>query len=95
MTAGPRSTADRPRARGDVVFRALVEEWVLYDPATRNLHALNHTAALVWSLCDGTLDEDAMVRALNDLLPDPPPEGVLRADLREALAIFRREGLLS
>lgn len=92
MTAEQHST---PRGRDDVVFRALVDEWVLYDPDTRQLHVLNHTAALVWSLCDGTLDEAGMVRAVGDLLDDAPAEPVLRAHVRETLATFVREGLLA
>lgn len=82
------------RGRDDVVFRALVDEWVLYDPATRQLHVLNHTAALVWSLCDGTLDEAGLAQALGDLLPSAPAEPVLRDHVRETLATFVREGLL-
>lgn len=84
-----------PRGRQDVVFRPLVDEWVLYDPETRQLHVLNHTAALVWSLCDGALDEAGMVQALGDLLPDAPPEPVLRDHVRETLDTFLREGLLT
>lgn len=85
----------RPMGRDDVVFRALVDEWVLYDPATRQLHVLNHTAALVWDLCDGTLDEDGLIRALGDLLPHAPPPDVLRGHVRGTLDTFAREGLLA
>ena len=45
-----------PRAREDVVFRRVGEEWVLFDPTAQRIHVLNLTAALVWSFCTGDHD---------------------------------------
>lgn len=87
--------AARPRGRADVVFRSLGDEWVLFDPLTGRLHVLNHTAALVWSLCDGELDADGVVGALRDLVEDAPDEDVLRAHVRQTLERFTGEGLLA
>lgn len=53
-----------PKAREDVVFRPLADEWVLFDPRRHLLHVLNLTAALVWSHCDGETSVEALVEAL-------------------------------
>ena len=83
-----------PKGRDDVVFRALVDEWVLFDPISHQLHVLNHVAALIWNLCDGTADENGIVEALRELLDDAPDPATLRAHVDETLGTFRREGLL-
>ena len=83
-----------PEARDDVVFRPVAREWVLYDPASRQLHVLNVTAALVWALCDGTHDLDAMVAAVRRDLVDAPESPEVRAHVLEALSSFRAQGLL-
>ena len=87
-------TPPLPRAREDVVFRELATEWVLYDPRSRQLHVLNVTAALVWSLCDGATDLDGMVGAVRETLKDAPPEAEVRRDVEEALGSFAAEDLL-
>lgn len=77
----------RPRARSDLVFRRVGDDWVLFDPASQKLHILNLTAALVWSFCTGALDvagiERKVCRALGDLVSDPGVEAAL-ADFRDA-----------
>jgi hypothetical protein len=90
-------TADeaiRPRAREDVVFRAVGDEWVLYDPETRQLHVLNLTAALVWTHCDGDHAVDDMVQAVAGAFPDAPGADGVRDDVRDTLGTFADEGLL-
>jgi len=43
-----------PRARvARLVIRELHDEVLIYDLETNKAHCLNHTAALVWKLCDG------------------------------------------
>lgn len=88
-------TPDRPVARQDVVFRTLAREWVIYDPGTHNLHVLNVTAALVWSLCDGGHGLDDMVQEVLDTLQSVPGEESVREDVRAALERFGSEGLLA
>ncbi len=92
MTAA--GSAARATARADVVFRALAREWVIYDPQTRKLHVLNLTAALVWSLCDGEHDLEAMTRSVRETLEDPPDEATVRSHVGEAVDTFAQEGLL-
>jgi len=50
----------RPRARADLTVIELDGEAVVYDEATSDLHHLNRTATIVFSLCDG----DATAREL-------------------------------
>lgn len=83
-----------PRARADVVFRAVDGDWVLYDPRTQDLHVLNVTAAGVWSCCDGTLGPDAIARELVEHLEDAPPMDEVRAHVVGTLERFRADGLL-
>lgn len=87
-------TASRPRARDDVLFRQLADEWVLFDPASNRLHALNLSAALVWTYLDGTRDVDALAREVAAAFAKPPDPGQVRGDVEAALERFRAEGLL-
>lgn len=84
----------RPRVREDVVFRPLAREWVAYDPRTRNLHVLNVTAALVWSLCDGEHDVDDMVKEIGETLEGAPEAEEIREDVLGALERLEKERLL-
>jgi len=93
-TRGDGGVGRVPRARPEVVFRSVAEDWVLYDPRNRDLHVLNATAAAVWSCCDGTLDEEGIVGELMEHLEGAPDPETVRADVREALERFRSEGLL-
>jgi hypothetical protein len=93
MTTNP--SGDRPRGRDDIVFRQLDDEWVLFDPKADRLHALNLTAALVWSHCMGELDAGAIADAVGGSF-DPPVASVdILADVEATLQRFREEGLLA
>ncbi len=85
--AAPPDPDWRPRARSDLVFRRVGEDWVLFDPDGQRLHVLNLTAALVWSFCTGehgvaTIEEHVR-RAFGDEVDDPGVRAVLQ-DFREA-----------
>ena len=49
------TTTDRPRARDDIVFRQIDEDFVVYDPVKDTTTLLNPSAAVILGLCDGTL----------------------------------------
>lgn len=83
-----------PRARTDVVFRQLDDEWVIFDPTADRLHALNLTAALVWAHLDGSLDPPAIARAVAAAFDPPPAVEAIAADVVAVIERFRAEGLL-
>ncbi|NIM49632.1 MAG: PqqD family peptide modification chaperone [Gemmatimonadales bacterium] len=84
-----------PRGRDDVVFRQLDEEWVLFDPVTDRLHALNLTAALVWTHLTGELGVPEIADAVGKSFT-PPVEGErVVADVEATIERFRGEGLLA
>lgn len=93
--ADPLPPDTRPRVRDDLVFRPLGEEWVVYDPRTRDLHVLNVTAAAVWACCDGSLTPAEMAVELEAHLEAAPPTAEVRRDVDRALARFADEGLLA
>lgn len=86
---------DRPRARPDVVFRQLADEWVIFDPAADRLHALNLTAALVWSFLDGARDVDGIAGEVGRAFDPPRSRADVLADVRAAVGRFAEEGLLA
>ena len=82
----------RPKARDDVVFRRVGEDWVLFDPVAQRVHVLDLTSALLWSFCTGESDvpslEEEVRRTLGAAVDDPQvPEalqGFLDAGLFQA-----------
>lgn len=86
---------ERPRARDDVVFRALDDEWVLYDPRADRLHVLNLTAALVWAYCGGEQDVSGIADAVGSAFTPPRSGAEVTDDVAAALARFEDEGLFA
>lgn len=80
-----------PRVRGDVVFRRVSEEWLLFDPETQQIHVLNLPSALVWSLCTGERAVDEIHREVEDAYREDVPA----EEIRRILDRFRDAGLLA
>lgn len=85
----------RPAARADIVLRPMGPEWVLYDPDTRDLHVLNTSAALTWSLLDGERSLDQVALEVAADMQDAPGPEELRVDVAAAVERFRAAGLLA
>ena len=81
-----------PRTRDDLTFVELDGEGVIYDEANGTLHHLNPSAAIVWSLCDGTGTADDIAAAVADAF-DLEGSTVL-GQVREVLAVFAESGLI-
>lgn len=82
-----------PRARKDIIISKLGAETMLYDPKTDQLHILNPTASLVWSMADGRHDLKKMaenIRRLFKVFPETPVD----SDLSRLLSTWRQKGLL-
>ncbi len=91
MSSG--AATDRPDARGDVQLRRVGSEWILFDARKDRAHVLNHTAAIVWTYCDGTNAPDDIARAIAAELKDVSAE-TIRGDIEQVLLRFASEGLL-
>lgn len=64
-----KSAARLPRAlRDNLVIRELDDETLVYDTERDEAHCLNHTAALVWELCDGKTTAIQAARSLQSKL---------------------------
>jgi hypothetical protein len=84
--------AARPRAKASLEVAELDDGTVVYDPGNNGLHHLNPSAALVFSLCDGTATIAEMSEAISDVYGVPGEEVELQ--VRALIADLRRDGVL-
>ena len=77
-----------------MVFRQLDDEWVVYDPRRDRLHALNLSAALVWSHCTGEHNVAHIAEAVGAAFASPRAGSEILPDVEASLARFQAEGLL-
>ena len=70
----------------------LDEETIVVDPARREVHLLNETAARVWELCATPSSLDDLVTALGDEYDVPAAE--LRAAVVELVSLLGEKRLL-
>jgi PqqD family protein of HPr-rel-A system len=82
----------RPRAREDLATVELDGEVVIYDEASGDLHHLNPTATLVFSMCDGTATIAELAADIGEVF-DVPTSDVER-QVRSLLRQLRRQRLL-
>ncbi len=83
----------QPRAREDVLFRQVDDEWVVFDPAANELHVLNLSAAIVWSHCTGDRTPEEIAGKLQEAYGLESERAL--TDVRVALARFDEAGLLA
>lgn len=88
----PPVTTITPRRASHIAERRINGDLVLYDPARARVHLLNATAALAWSLCDGTRDRTAIVAALAERLS--ASRVVIATDVAELIRRLANDGLL-
>jgi hypothetical protein len=74
----------RPLPRPDLTTAELDGETVVYDPSNGQVHQLNATATLVWSLCDGERSVDDLARLVAESYAIPLDEA--RGDVAELVA---------
>ncbi|MGA3361705.1 MAG: PqqD family protein [Solirubrobacteraceae bacterium] len=80
-----------PEPVADLDINEVDDGLVIFDPATERVHYLNGTAALVFTLCTGEHDAEAiadLVRRIFQLAEPPAPE------VDVCLGQLRREGLI-
>lgn len=83
-----RMTTDaKPRQVDGLEVNEAEDGLVVYDPTADVVHHLNASAAVIFELCDGTRNAEAIARVLAEAygLPAPPTEEALAglADLLE------------
>jgi pyrroloquinoline quinone biosynthesis protein D len=84
--------AASPKARADLDVVELGAETVTYDARSRRLHYLNPSAALVFTLCDGTTRVADMADAISGVY-DLPAEAIL-TEVRRTVRELRKLELL-
>jgi hypothetical protein len=86
-------TNAHPTAAPSVSSYPLDDELVLYTPSDGQAYVLNHTAARIWSLLDGTRTEVNVARELADTFGESYDDVLL--DVRELVQHLRTVGLLA
>jgi hypothetical protein len=59
-----------PKQKADYRLELLDDELLLYHPAETKIMYCNHTASLVWQLCDGQRTGEEIVTLLRNAYPD-------------------------
>ncbi len=85
--------AARPRTREDLVVVELDGEAVIYDEVSGELHHLNPSATLVFSLFDGTATIHQIALELAEAFGVPAPE--IESQVRTLTRQFRKLGLMN
>ena len=88
-----RMTQARLLAAPSVSSYPLDDELVLYTPTDGQAYVLNHTAARIWHLLDGTRTETSVAQELADTYGENYDE--VLGDVRELVEHLRTVGLLA
>ena len=81
---------EKPKVRNDITLQDLGDEIMLYDTDGEKVHVLNHTAGIIWNLCDGQHSIDQMQQELLQKYP----EMFITPDLRVECEGKRRKEML-
>jgi hypothetical protein len=87
----PQSAIDYPTSAPGLEVNAVADGYIVYQQDRDRIHYLNHTAAVVFELCNGrntARDLPELVRLAFDL-PEPPTEAVA-----SCLEMLGQEGLV-
>jgi PqqD family protein of HPr-rel-A system len=87
------TTNAHPSALPGVSTYPLDDELVLYTPSDGQAYVLNHTAARIWGLLDGTRTETTVARELADTYGQEYDD--VLGDVRELVQHLRTVGLLA
>lgn len=81
-----------PSRAEDIDMVEMADGFAVRRAARERVHFVNHTAAIVLELCDGTKTDAEIAGLVGRLydLPQPP-----EAEVADCLAQFREEGLVS
>ncbi len=85
--------AMKPKVREELAVVQLDGEAVVYDEAAQELHHLNPTATIVFTLCDGTSTVKQMAGEIAEAFG--VETGEVERQIRTLVREFRRAGLLT
>ena len=68
-------------------------EILLHDTTNGSVHHLNLVAGMVWRLCDGTKNTEAITDEIAKAFQKSPAE--IASDIEEVLVSFKNKGLLT
>ncbi len=88
-----RSEATRPLGRDDLLTREVDGEFFLYDPVTDRIVLINHSAAVIFELCDGTRTEDEIAAEVQRLYGSEAEQ--LDSEVRATLVELTASGLIA
>jgi hypothetical protein len=77
----------KPRRLAGVLDYRLIDEMVIYDPASSQAASLNETARMIWELCDGTRTTGQICNELA-VQYDISPHAIQR-DIRTGIELLR------
>jgi hypothetical protein len=83
----------KPRRLAGVLHYRLVDEMVIYDPASSQAASLNETARAIWELSDGTRTVAQICNALAEQYGVSP--GVIHDDIDSGIQLLFDLQLLS
>lgn len=87
------TAAIKPKIRDDLASAELDGEAVIYDERSGELHHLNPTATIIFSLCDGATTVREMSGEIAGAFGVPADE--VERQVRTLLRQFRKAGLLN
>jgi len=84
--------SELPSQADDLELVEVADGFIVYDEGRDRVHFLNHTAAIVLTLCDGKKRDSEIAGLVQRCyeLPQPP-----QSEVAECLEQFRAEGLVS
>ncbi len=85
---------EKPQRRSDLLEKPLGDETLLYDADGGEIHVLNATAQVIWSLCDGEHTPAEMTQTLAAQFELGDQAIDLTGDVKETLTVFAQKGLL-
>jgi hypothetical protein len=86
--------SNKPVRRDDVVISQLgMDETMLYDPQSEDLHVLNPTALLTWEHCDGEHTPEDIAAVIEAQCAGTAGRDIV-GDVRKTLEVFLEKGLL-
>jgi hypothetical protein len=88
---GDRLTTDKPSAVEGLEINEVKDGLVVYDDGRDSVHFLNATAAVVFTLCDGARDHEAIVDAMAIVFG---PDAVSAGKVEACIAELQDAGLL-